>query len=406
VQQSFLCLAVLVATLAGPTWADDTQIAPSDVLTLRVTDWRTVDGELREWTAITGSYVVGVNGSVVIPHIGEIAVAGQSPGAVGDTISAALKQQFALADLPDANVAIESRRPVLVGGAVQRPGEVPYMPEMTVRHAVALAGGILSPTDGNDSVIVQSLTAEAQLRILGDQAAAAALRIARLRAELEGRAELAPEDMPTADDATVAVLRADATQLLALNRDRLQRELELIDSRIALLGEEIVALEAKQDALNRQKVLADEQRANTEALTERGLAVNARLLDAERTLVTVETQVLDVATALLQARQTLDETRAERIQLVEGRSADLMLELQTAEIELAELRERLMLQRAVVDLLSASLGGETATSVLSVTVYRGGGDNAEVIRDGLDTPLRPGDLVEVTAAAMALQNGN
>jgi protein involved in polysaccharide export with SLBB domain len=396
VRPSLAYLAVLAALhFANAVAADDREIVPSDVLGLRVTDWQPVEGELREWTAITGTYVVGADGSVTFPYIGEILVAGQSPGAVGIKIGEALKQQFALAGTPFANVSIEERSPVLVGGAVENPGEVPYIAEMTARHAVALAGGILIPTNGETSITTQSLTAEAQVRILTDQVAAGALRVARLRAELDGASEIAPGNLPADSGVMAATLRADAERHLALNRERLARELELIDSKIALLDQEIVALEAKQDALNRQKLLADEQRANTEELSERGLAANARLLDAERTLVIVETQILDVATALLEARQELEAAKAERVQVVQDRSSEIMSELHTAEVELAELREKLSLQRSVAAIFSAALGGGIDTAVLSVTVYRGGAEDAEVVREGLDTPLQPGDLVEV-----------
>jgi polysaccharide biosynthesis/export protein ExoF len=399
-----ICLAVF-AHLAAPALADDRQIAPSDVLGLRVTDWQPVDGELREWEAITGTYAVGADGRATFPYIGEVVVAGQSPGAVGDLISEALKQQFALADRPFASVSIDERQPVLVGGAVEQPGEVPYVADMTARHAVALAGGILTPNGGEASVMVQSLTAEAQVRILTDQAAASALRVARLRAELDGSAEMALDDLPSDVGVTVAVLRADAERHLALNRQRTEGEVKLLDSRIVLLEQEIVALEAKEEALNRQKTLADEQRAATAELTERGLAVNARLLDAERSLVTIETQVLDVTTALLQARQALEVARAERGQVVQDRNADIMADLQTAEVELAELRERLVLQRSVAGLLAASLGGDVDAGAMSVTVYRTGTGSPEVVGDGLDTKLRPGDLVEVTLTPGTLPNG-
>lgn len=400
-----ISVIALLGPLAGPLWADDSLIAPSDVLGLRVTDWQPVDGELREWTAITGTYAVSGDGRAIFPYIGEILVAGQSPGDVSDKISEALKQQFALADRPFADVSITSRRPVLVGGAVEQPGEVAYVAGMTARHAVALAGGLLQPSGGEASIMVQSLTAEAQVRILGDQVAAGALRVARLRAELDGQAEIQPGELPEGGGVTVAALQADAQRHLTLNRERLEGELALIDSRIALLEQEIVALEAKQEALNRQKSLAEEQRAATEALSERGLTVNARILDAERTLVTIETQVLDVATALLQARQALEVAKGEGAQLVQDRASEIMSELQNAEVELAELREKLVLQRSVAGLLAATLGGEEQPGALEVTIFRGGADTPEAVAGGLDTPLQPGDLVEIQLAPGPVLNG-
>jgi polysaccharide biosynthesis/export protein ExoF len=396
VRLSFAILAV--AQLAGAAaLAEDNHIAPSDVLGLRVTDWLPVEGELREWEAITGTYTVDADGRATFPYIGELAVAGQSPAAIGEQIGEALKQRFALADRPYANVSIDGRRPVLVGGAVMRPGEVPYVAEMTARHALALAGGVLSPSGDGSSVLLQSLTAEAQVRILTDQEVAGVIRVARLRAELDGAAEIPANALPAGGGPLLAALVVDARRLLALRRESVESERQLIDSRIALLEQEIAALTQQQLALARQKTLAAEQKTVTESLADRGLAANARLLDAERSLVTIETQILDVSTALLDARQELEEARAKAGQLAKDRATEIMTELQTAEVELAEIRERLALQHSVAGILAASLGGETdATAALSVTVYRGG--KPDPVGKGLDTVLRPGDLVDVTLA--------
>lgn len=398
-------IALLVALLASSAQADDGLIVPSDVLGLRVTDWLPVEGELREWAAITGIYVVGEDGRATFPYIGEIEVAGQSPGDVGTAIGEALKQQFALPDRPYASISIDERRPVVVGGAVERPGEVPFVADMTARHAVALAGGVLQASSDASSALVQSLTAEAQVRILTDQEAAGVIRTARLRAELDGAAELPADVVPQGAGPTVAALVADAERLLTLRREGLEGERSLLESRIVLLDEEIAALTAKQTSLERQKELAGDQKSVTADLAERGLAANARLLDAERSLVSIETQVLDVSTALLQARQALDEAKAEVAQLTKDRQTDIFTELQTAEVELAEVRERLALQRSVAGVLAAGMGGEMAAGAapLVVTIYRGGG--AKVEGDGLDTILAPGDLVEVTLALPAPVGG-
>lgn len=395
-RQSLWCLGFVAATVFHSAFANAEEIAPSDILNLRVTDWLPLDGELREWTAISGTYTVAADGNVVFPYVGEIAVMGLSPVEIGDRIGEELKQRFALADKPFANVSIAARRAVLVGGIVRSPGDVVFTAGMTARHAIAQAGGVAVPGADEASVMVQMLTAAAQVRILSDQEAAGTLRVARLRAELEGASTLPSVVLPEGESSSVAILRADAERLLALRQERLERELDLIDGRITLLDEEIVALGAKQTALERQRALAEEARADIADLAERGLAANMRLMDAEETLVTFETQVLDVATALLRARQLSQVAKSERLQLVEGRAAELMLELETAMVALSEVRERLALQRSLAGVLSAQMGGAGAQAALDVTIYRTTDGATVALPDGLDTVLQPGDLVEVT----------
>lgn len=398
-RRALLNLGFLAIIMASPAHADGAVIASADVLELRVTDWVPGAGELREWTAISGAYTVAVDGSAAFPYVGQMAVAGLSTVEVGDRIGEELKQRFALADKPFANVSISERRPVLVGGVVRTPGEVPFTAGMTARHAIAQAGGLAGTDEA--SVVVQVLTATAQARILTSQEAAATLRIARLRAELDGASTLPPVSLPDGEGAIPATLRADAERLLSLRKERLARELELIDSRIALLEEEIVALGAKQKALERQRSLAETARTNISDLAERGLAANVRLLDAEETLATYETQVLDVSTALLRARQLTQVAKSERLQVVEGRAAELMQELETAELELAEVGERLKLQRTVAGFLSASAGRSLGDGLFTVTVYRTTDGASAAVAEGADTVLQPGDLVDVAPPADA-----
>ncbi len=388
-----LTITVLAAALPLSARAQD-PIASADMLELRVTDWVPVDGELREWTAISGTYAVAEDGSAAFPYVGKIAVAGLTSVEIGEKIGQALKERFALADTPFANISIAKRRPVLVGGIVRTPGEVPFNAGMTARHAIAQAGGLVAGPD-KASVMVQLLTATAQVQILSDQEVATTLRIARLRAELDGVATLPAVTLPQGDGATLSNLRADAERLLALRQERLKRELELTDSRIALLKEEIVALGAKQTALERQRALAEEARTTMSDLAERGLAANVRLLDAEETLVDYETQVLDVSTALLRARQLVQVAQSERLELVDGRAAEIMQELETAEVELGDVRERLALQRSVAGYLSADAGGATGDAGLAVTVYRTVAGKTSPVAEGADAVLQPGDLVEV-----------
>ncbi|MCU0911627.1 MAG: polysaccharide biosynthesis/export family protein [Rhodobacteraceae bacterium] len=381
--------AALAAALSAGLAAAEVAIAPDDVLNLRVTEWMPIEGSLRDWPAFAGTYQVAPDGTLSLPHIGRIEAAGLAPADLGGRIGAALMEHFALAAAPDAAVSIAERPPVLVGGAVRSPGEVPFHPGMTARHAIALAGGPLAPANEDNSLMLQRLNAEAQLGILASEEASLVLRQARLRAELDG-AEALPETAAVSGAAAEA-LRADEERLLALRRERLARELELIDGRIDLLTQEIASLEAKQEALGRQRTLAEEQKERAASLADRGLVVSDRLVDAERTLVTIETQVLDTSTAMLRARQSRAVAQSERVQLVEGRAADLLVELQTVEVALAATRERIALQSSIAAFLTGGLAEPGRIAGFEVVVRRDGA----VAADGLDAPLEPGDLIEV-----------
>jgi polysaccharide export outer membrane protein len=90
--------------------------------------------------AMAGNYVVSDAGTISIPMLSTMQVAGKSAPELETEIAAVLRTR----DLaPNANVSVqvEKYRPFYILGEVQRPGQYPYVPGMTVLTAVSIAGG-------------------------------------------------------------------------------------------------------------------------------------------------------------------------------------------------------------------------------------------------------------------------
>src|SRR5262249_25305399 len=93
-----------------------------------------------QFPELTGEYTVSTRGTILIPPIGEVAVAGSS----AIDISSQISQSFIKAGIPDkpgATVEVLESRPIYVVGDVQKPGEYSYRPGVTVVQAISLAGG-------------------------------------------------------------------------------------------------------------------------------------------------------------------------------------------------------------------------------------------------------------------------
>jgi polysaccharide export outer membrane protein len=88
---------------------------------------------------LTNSYAVDAGGSITMPLIGAVAARGLTPAELSAAISARLRQNFIRE--PHVAVEIESYRPFFILGEVQFPGQYPYVANMTVETAVAIAGG-------------------------------------------------------------------------------------------------------------------------------------------------------------------------------------------------------------------------------------------------------------------------
>jgi polysaccharide export outer membrane protein len=88
---------------------------------------------------LTNTYAIDAAGSITVPLIGAVTARGRTPSGLAAEITAKLRNGY-IRD-PSVAVEIESYRPFFILGEVQAPGQYPYVPNMTVESAVAIAGG-------------------------------------------------------------------------------------------------------------------------------------------------------------------------------------------------------------------------------------------------------------------------
>ena len=78
-------------------------------------------------------------GTVSFPILGEIRVRGMTAAGLEEHITKGLKGRYLLD--PQVTVTIEEYRHFFVNGMVEKPGGYPFVPGLTVRKAISLAGG-------------------------------------------------------------------------------------------------------------------------------------------------------------------------------------------------------------------------------------------------------------------------
>ena len=88
---------------------------------------------------LTNSYFVDAGGNVTMPLIGSIAARGQTTQDLSHVVAERLRRGFIRE--PHVAIEVESYRPFFILGEVAFPGQYPYVPNMTVETAVAIAGG-------------------------------------------------------------------------------------------------------------------------------------------------------------------------------------------------------------------------------------------------------------------------
>jgi polysaccharide biosynthesis/export protein len=88
---------------------------------------------------LTNSYVVDVSGHIAMPLIGSVSARGLTSVQLAGRIAEALRQGYIRE--PHVAVEVEAYRPFFILGEVAQPGQYPYVANMTVETAVAIAGG-------------------------------------------------------------------------------------------------------------------------------------------------------------------------------------------------------------------------------------------------------------------------
>ena len=95
--------------------------------------------------ALTGEFLVGGNGKISLPLIGETRAAGLTISEFQDEISDALRQGYITQ--PRVSAEVLNYRPFYILGEVKNPGTYPFTTELTVLNAVATAGGFTYRAD-------------------------------------------------------------------------------------------------------------------------------------------------------------------------------------------------------------------------------------------------------------------
>jgi polysaccharide export outer membrane protein len=88
---------------------------------------------------LTNTYTVDAAGHITMPLIGTVSARGMSTDQLAQAIAARLRNGYIRE--PHVAIEVETYRPFFILGEVTAPGQYPYVPNMTVETAVAIAGG-------------------------------------------------------------------------------------------------------------------------------------------------------------------------------------------------------------------------------------------------------------------------
>jgi polysaccharide biosynthesis/export protein len=112
---------------------------------------------------LTNTYAIDAGGSITMPLIGSVPARGRTPAGLAAEITGKLRNGYIRE--PSVAVEIESYRPFFILGEVAAPGQYPYVPNMSVESAVAIAGGF-SPRARRDRVTLTHTDSSGSMRLV------------------------------------------------------------------------------------------------------------------------------------------------------------------------------------------------------------------------------------------------
>ena len=387
--------AILVLCLwSGSVLAETYTIGPGDTLELRVLEWQPLENRVLEWESMRAEMAVDTDGMVNVPFLGQIKADLLSPAQLSQDISEKLQQRFTISNTLDAAVQVLTYRPVYISGAVRSPGEYPFRPGLTAAQLIAQAARASSAFELDARDV---LDREGTIQLLSLESKRLATRRAMLKAAIEERDSIAP---PSIDDANLwdEALIAGENEVLRLRQQMRTRELAALDDQIELLKSELDALQERAVAQERLLESARRDYDNVQSLADGGLAIGSRVAEAERNLMISGSQLLDISTSMLEARQSISLAEAEKVALRDRQEIEDTRELQRVEGQLETVFAKLRTQQriAMAETGSALMDGamNEDTAPLDVTIARQGPDGIQHL-SGETTLLAPGDVVHV-----------
>jgi len=382
-------LAALLALAPFSAWGDY-KLQPGDVLEISITGVP----ELKQRSPI------GVEGEVSIALAGQIAVRGLTLAEAREKITSSLSnkvyqqratdgREISQLILPDAIiVTVADYRPVYLSGDISKPGEQPFRPGMTVRHAVAMAGGYDALQLRGQSPLFQRVDLRADYETLWTEYAREQARIWRLRTELGYANPESPKGkrIPIAPETLEQLVKTEEDQLKARNADRqkervhFQNSIKSADTQLAVLADK-----KKKDEEGVQADVADFEKVRE--LFQKGMTATTRLSEARRAVVLSSTQLLQTVVEITNIERQREEFARQLERLDSQSRMESLKELQDANLRLEQISTRIQ---------STSEKLRIRSGRPEIWVYRKGDKGQEQIVATEDMELVPGDVVNVT----------
>ncbi|NRP88994.1 Type I secretion system membrane fusion protein PrsE [Ensifer adhaerens] len=377
-------------------------IRPQTRIKVAIVEWIAATGEYKEWTALNGEYVVSQSGMISIPMIGEMQVNDKTTSIVSADIGDKLKQITGLAVAPTASVEVVKYPMIYVSGAVEKPSELEFRPGLTVKQAIAMAGGSQRhSSQTGDYSEAQQISYAGEINRMELQLKQLSARRARLMAELNDQPTITfpPEIKAAPDGSVIKQIMISEIDLFNARADALHQQLVSAGDLETLLHNEINILDEKMSSQDEQVKIAQDELSDITKLVDTKILTTSRKTSLERIVAEMQAGKLDLVVASMQAKQKLSETERDALNLKGQRKTEAGQQLQTTETDIEDTKLKRNTTLQLLQIAGASLSRSQSIQSLDLQpreywITRGGGD-AAATQVSETTELQPGDVLDV-----------
>jgi membrane fusion protein, type I secretion system len=307
---------------------------------------------------------------------------------------------------------------VPLSGAVVVPGNLVVQSNVkTIQHPT---GGVVAQIPVKNGMRVNAgdlllrldaTQAQASLQVVSKQLDDARAKVARLIAERDGLPRPAvPVELSTRlEDNNVKTLLASEASLFKARVTARESQKELLQSKMSQLGEEIAGLEAQVGSKAKQLELITGELTGVQELFDKRLVPLARLTTLQRESARIEGERGQLISTIAETKSKIDEAKLQIVRIDQDARTEIVKDLGDAQGKEAELSERSIAARDVLDRIEMRAPTSGVVHQLAAHtiggVIRAGDAIMEVVPDSddlqIEAKLQPNDIDQVRKGQQA-----
>lgn len=407
-----VCAAMAVLTSSDYSFGAEYKLAPGDTVEVAV------GGAPDQRNRVQ----IQIDGTIALPGVGSVKIAGLSPAELQTRMETLLQARILRQRSPDGReqalvvkpgdvmTSVVEYRPIYVTGDVLTPGQQAYRTSMTVRQAVAVAGGI-SLLRSRAQVGIDPADLVRDYQLSASEYIKEFFHVARTTAELRGDDsfdQTVPREISLPASTIDPILQSEAQSLKTAQGDY-RKERSFLEEAAKQTDAQLATLKKQQDGEEKGVQADEEELDRVNKLFSAGTLTSPRVTESRRALLLSSTRRLQTTVEVMRLQRQREDLLRQIERIASQRTINLQRELNNSNAHMADLRVRM---QALSQKMQPAGGGgamPVGTSDLQpeVTIIRKVGQQWDRIATSVDVDVEPGDVVDVAlrpSAAASVSN--